>query len=482
MTPTIILQILFGAYVIATATFLISENRAPKSSFAWMLLFIVLPGLGVLVYLFVGRGYKAFVRKFRVTEQDAPAQLQDLLRLSSDQHDTALALMEHNNPIAARIATLVYSNPNSRITTSNRVTVLQDAKTTYPALIKAINQAKSSVHLHYYIWNGDTFGTRLLTILAQKVREGVEVRILYDPVGSFSGLGWQYLRKARAAGIEIRPFSPLWHIQTISYRNHRKIAVIDGSIGFTGGLNIGDEHLEPPEGFDRWRDTHIRLTGSVVWSLQAIFLIDWANATDEVLNPVPYFAALSEDDKAADLPVQICLSGPDSEYEAIRQLYFELIVSAEKQVLIQSPFFILDETLSEALKLKALSGVDVQVMISPNGPGQFLPYWAANTYALDVARAGVKVLHYDAGFLHAKTVCIDGKISSIGTANWDIRSFSINYELTAVIYDVGVSQQLVQAFEADVADCVAFDVATYRARGRLLRFRDSVARLAAPLL
>ena len=219
-----------------------------------------------------------------------------------------------------------------------------------------------------------------------------------------------------------------------------------------------------------------------MWSLQAIFLIDWANATDEVLDPAPYFAALSEDDKAADLPVQICLSGPDSEYEAIRQLYFELIVSAKKQVLIQSPFFILDETLSEALKLKALSGVDVQVMISPNGPGQFLPYWAANTYALDVARAGVKVLHYDAGFLHAKTVCIDGKISSIGTANWDIRSFSINYELTAVIYDVGVSQELVQAFEADVADCVAFDVATYRARGRLLRFRDSVARLAAPLL
>jgi cardiolipin synthase len=182
------------------------------------------------------------------------------------------------------------------------------------------------------------------------------------------------------------------------------------------------------------------------------------------------------------LAVQICLSGPDSEYATIRQLYFELIVCAKTQVLIQSLFFILDETLAEALKLKALSAIDVQVLISPNGPGQFLPYWAANTYALDAARGGVKVHHSKSEYLHAETVCVDGEISSIGSANWDIRSFSINYELTAVIYDQDVSHQLVAAFQADLANCVAFDTADYQSRGRSLRFRDSLARLASPLL
>ena len=482
MSAMFVLQIMFGAYVVVVSIFLISENRAPKSSFAWMLLFIVLPVLGLVIYLLVGRGYKAFVRKFQVKEQDAPSKIHGLLQDVRDQHDAALTRLTLENPIAARVATLVHSNANSRITTSNRVAVLQDAVETYPALLAAVEQATTSIHLNYYIWNGDTFGNRLLTLLAKKASEGVAVRILYDPVGSFSGLGWRYLRKARAAGIEIFPFSALWRVQSISYRNHRKIAVIDGAVGFTGGLNIGDEHLDPPPGFARWRDTHIRVTGSVVWSMQAIFLTDWANATDEVLDPLPLFPAVSHEDREANLAVQICLSGPDSEYEAIRQLYFELIVSAKTQVLIQSPFFILDETLADALKLKALSGVDVQVMISPKGPGQFLPYWAANTYASDVARAGVKVHHYTAGFLHSKTVCVDGEISSVGSANWDIRSFSINYELTAVIYDKDVSQQLVAAFQADLADCVAFDVASYNSRGRLLRFRDSLARLASPLL
>lgn len=482
MTASLFFQLLFASYVVLTAIFLISENRAPKSSFAWMLLFIVLPGVGLAIYLFVGRGYKAFMRKYQVTEQGTPAQLQDLIDTVAQEHDAVFTRFSQDDPIALRVATLVHSNANSRVTTSNRITVLQDADTTYPAMIDAIENAQHSVHLHYYIWNGDSIGTKLLKLLTRKVQDGGKVRILYDPVGSFSGLGWRYLRQARAAGIDIRPFSALWRIHTISYRNHRKIAVIDGLIGFTGGLNIGDEHLDPSPGFDRWRDTHIRVTGSVVWSLQAIFLIDWANATDEVLDPVRYFPALKDADLAADLPVQICLSGPDSEYEAIRQLYFEMIASAQTEVLIQSPFFILDESLAEALKLKALSGVDVQVMISPRGPGQFLPYWAANTYALDVARAGVKVQLYQAGFLHAKTVCIDGKISSIGSANWDIRSFAINYELTTVIYDEGVSRKLTEAFQADLENCTSFDVDAYMAQGRLMRFKDSVARLASPLL
>ncbi len=482
MSTFLTLQLFLVPYLLSVAAFIISENRTPKSTFAWMLAFALLPMVGLGIYLFFGRGHTAFMRKFRLTEQGAPQQMARLFAQVEAEHAEALARFDATNPTAKRLATLLNSNSNSLVTTCNKVDLLQNADLAYPALLTAMRHATRSIHLHYYSWNADSFGDRLLTLLAQKVAEGVEVRILYDPIGSFTLLSRRYLRHARAAGIQIKAFSQLWRIHTISYRNHRKIAVIDGAVGFTGGLNIGDEHLAPPAGFDRWRDTHIRLEGSAVWALQSIFLVDWVNATDETLDHARYFAPLPAPLLAQFVPVQICLSGPDSEYEAIRQLYFEMITSAETQVLIQSPFFILDETISEALKLKALSGVQVQVMISSAGPGQYLPYWAARTFAAEVARAGVDVQMYDAGYLHAKTICVDGKFCSVGSANWDIRSFSINYELTAVVYDAEIAGQLAASFAQDLAGCTKFDAEAYRQSPRLGRFRDSLARLASPLL
>lgn len=482
MSEFVILRIVFGAYLLGVTAFIISENRTPKSTLAWMLTFALLPPVGLGVYLFFGRGHKAFVRKFRLTEQGAPEAVSGLIAQTAAEHSQSLESFRKTSPMASRIAKLLHNNSNSMVTTSNSLEVLQNADLAYPAMVLAMEQARQSIHLHFYSWNADSFGDRLLDLLSRKVAQGVEVRILFDPIGSLNTLSRRYLRQARKAGIQIMPFSSLWRVHTISYRNHRKIAVIDGSIGFTGGLNVGDEHIAPPVGFDRWRDTHLRVKGSAVWALQGIFLVDWINATDEILDPATYFSDLSDDAKKANMPIQICLSGPDSEYEAIRQLYFEMISLAEHQVLIQSPFFILDETISEALKMKALSGVDVQVMISSAGPRQYLPYWAANTFAAEVAQAGVTVQMYEAGYLHSKTMCVDGKICSIGSANWDIRSFSINYELTAVIYDESIAMQLVSAFAEDLKGCVIFDPVEYAARPRLSRFKDSIARLASPLL
>ena len=447
-----------------------------------MLLFAILPGAGLAIYLLFGRGHKAFIRKHVLNEQTAPPVLGPMLSQTIAEHDKALMDFRENSKASARIATLVHSNSNSRVTTRNSVDVLQDAEAAYPAMIEALAGARDSIHLHYYSWGADNIGEGLLDLLAKKVKEGVEVRILYDPIGSWSRLSYRYLRRARKAGINIRPFSSIRELHTVSYRNHRKIALIDGKVAFVGGLNIGDEHIDPPSGFARWRDTNIKLRGSVVWSLQAIFLVDWSNATDEALSIARFFPPLSDSFDPDPTAVQICLSGPDSEYNAIRQLYFEMVVSAQEQVLIQSPFFILDETITEALKTKALSGVDVQVMISSAGPRQFVPYWAANTFAQDLALAGVTVQLYDAGYLHAKTICIDGAMCSIGSANWDIRSFSINYELTAVIYDTEIAKEIAAAIQADLAGCTRFDPDEYASRSRLGRFRDSVARLASPLL
>jgi cardiolipin synthase len=373
------------------------------------------------------------------------------------------------------------------VTTSNRVEVLQNAERKYPRLLEDLRAAKHSIHLQYYIWRPDSLGECLFDLLAEKVDEGVKVRILYDPVGSFGIKGAIYWRRLRDRGIECWPSSPLWRVHTISYRNHRKIAVVDGRVGYTGGLNIGLEHVDPgrvygPRGAGIWRDTHLRLTGLAVRALQRVFVVDWANATGQDLLQPEHFPDLSDSEPVDGQPVQLVLSGPDSDWRAVRQQYFGMIVGARERVRVQTPYFILEGSMAEALKTAALSGVDVSVMVAGGGPDQRLVYWAARTYLAEIATAGVEVLLYEGGFLHAKTVVTDGWVASIGSGNWDIRSFSINYELNALVYDTAVAAEIEAGFERDRARCRRFDPDQYRASPRLLQFRDSVARLVSPLL
>jgi cardiolipin synthase A/B len=314
------------------------------------------------------------------------------------------------------------------------------------------------------------------------VRSGVEVRLLYDPIGSQAHVGRRYVKEMLAAGIQMAPTSPRYQLHTISYRNHRKITVIDGVIGYTGGMNIGQEHLDGGAGFDSWRDTQVRLIGDSATILQAVFMVDWYNAVGENLFHAKYFPANAIDPAAGEIPVQILTSGPDSQWAAIRQLYSFMIVSAQRHVRMQSPFFVPDATLAEALRTAALSGVDVKVMVSARPSGNRLPDWAGNTFIDDIVTAGVRVFLYEKGYLHAKTISIDSEICSIGSANIDIRSFSINYELNAVFYSRQIARELERDFELDLHDCSEFDPEVYRDRGTSIRFRDSVARLLSPLL
>jgi cardiolipin synthase len=261
--------------------------------------------------------------------------------------------------------------------------------------------------------------------------------------------------------------------------------VIDGEIGYTGGLNLGDEHIDPAKaypgrGYGIWRDTHLRITGMAVRALQRVFAVDWANATGESLFTEDSFPGLSEEDGSH--PVQLVISGPDSDWRVIRAQYFGMIAAARARVRVQTPYFILDASLAEALKTAALSGIDVSIMVAETGPDQRLVYWAARTYLLDVATAGVEVLLYEGGFLHAKTVVTDGRVASVGSGNWDIRSFSINYELNALVFDTGIAAEIEAGYERDRASCSRFDPEAYREGPRVPRFRDSVARLVSPLL
>jgi cardiolipin synthase A/B len=493
MTWTAALGWFFAGYALLTGIYIVLENRRPQATLAWMLLFLALPGIGLVIYALFGRDRKAFSRERQLARQNLQVTAAPLIQQLLARQDAEIGRLETQSPVRRRLMSLVRHNSHSALTTRNRVVIQQDASVHYPSLMEDLRKAQRTIYLQYYTWADDRFTRELKAILVERARSGVEVRLLYDPFGSLFRLTRRYRRELSEGGVRWAPVSALYRLRTISYRNHRKIAVIDGRIGYTGGMNIGQEHLDGGPSFDSWRDTQVRLEGEGAAVLQVVFLIDWCNATGEDLFAADRFPSLgrgvppaaTENADASDgsVPVQILTSGPDSEWRAIRQLYFAMIMSAQRRVRLQSGFFILDATIAEALKSTALSGVDVDVMVSDRGEGlNQAPYWAANTYLAEIASAGARVHMYEKGYLHAKTISIDGEVCSVGSANLDIRSFSINYEVSAVIYDARLARELEAAFERDLEDCRPFDAAEYRRHSVLKRLRDSVARLLSPLL
>lgn len=479
MSTGALLSASIGLYAIVTGIFLISENRRPQSTLAWMLAFVFAPGIGVVLYILFGRNRKAFAGRNRIMTQTLESHTIPVLSPLLCRQDTEISRLESTSLSYRRLLNLVRQNSESVLTTFNTAEIQQNANVFYPSMISDLKAARHSIHLQYFIWRADIFGEELKKVLTAKARSGVEVRLLYDPLGSHADLSRTYVREMEAAGVRMVPTSPLYHVHTISYRNHRKLTVIDGKIGYVGGMNIGQEHLDGPKGYGSWRDTQLRIVGESAAVLQAVFLVDWYNSTKENILLYDYFPKTTTDERT---PIQILTSGPDAKWEAIQQLYAFMIATARHHVYLQSPYFILDASIAEALRTAALSGIDVRVMVSAPGANDVLPGWAANTFMAEVVDAGVRVFLYKAGYLHAKTISIDSEICSIGSANIDIRSFSINYELNAVLYSKSHSSQLERDFKRDLANCTEFDLAEYRKRGVLVRFRDSIARLVSPLL
>ncbi len=477
-----ILAVFLSVYALGMTVFLVSENRRPQATLAWILIFFLAPVIGGLIYILFGRDTKAFSKQSKLLRQDLEANARPLLSPLLSRQDAEIARLNYESVSYRKLMMLVRRNSRSALTNRNRVQIQQNASEFYPNMVEDIKAAQHSIHLQYFIWAADTFTEDLKEILSAKARAGVEVRLLYDPIGSQAHVGSAYVKKMLAAGIRMTPTSPLYRLHTISYRNHRKITVIDGAIGYTGGMNIGKEHLDGGEGFDSWRDTQVRIVGESVAVLQAVFMVDWYNAVRENLFSTAYFPMSPTASNDGDVPVQILTSGPDSHWAAIRQLYSFMIVSAKKHVFIQSPYFVPDATIAESLMSAAFSGVDVRVMLSARASGNRVPAWAGNTFMADVVDAGVRVFLYQKGYLHAKTISIDSEVCSIGSANIDIRSFSINYELNAVFYSRQLAGELEKDFERDLVYCTEFDPKEYEKRNVAERFRDSVARVFSPLL
>jgi len=477
------LWLLLVIYAIIITAVIILDNRSPQSTFAWLFLMLALPGVGLLVYLFFGRGYRAFSSEVKLARVEVGAEADSILRPLRGAEAGYIEKIAREKPASyrRRLLEMVRRNSSSALTAYNQVEILQNATEKYPRLMADIRAAQHSIHMIYFIWTEDEFTLQLKDALIERARAGVKVRALVDQ--SNFVVSKQYQGDLHAGGVDIRPykiFKQIWSLHTANYRSHRKTVVVDGKIGYVGGMNLDKEQLPGNNPLGDWRDTHLRIEGEAALALQASFAASWLTTTGEKVVDPSYYPAT--DKSKPFIPIQITQSGPDSQWKAMQQLYFLMIMAAEKTCYIQSPFFIPDTSLLEALKAAALSGVDVRIICTPRGASYQLPYRAAHTYFADVARAGAKVYLYNKGYFHCKTINIDSSVCAIGTANFDIRSFQLNYETMAVVYDDAIARELEADFMADLNDCDEWSLEDYEKSPAARRLVDSIFRLASPIL
>lgn len=456
------------------------ERRNIGATWAWLMVLLFLPVVGFVAYVFFGQNLSK--RKMYKLSRDTEEMLN---RVIEDQRsDFRRRAVVFREPAMNRYRDMMYMNlmsSSAMFSQNNDVSIFTDGDEKFGALERDIRQAKHSIHLLYYIVKDDALGNRLLDALAAKAAEGVEVRFLYDEVGCHR-LSPRFFQRLTKAGGQAAAFFPskIPYINIrVNYRNHRKLVIIDGKYGYIGGFNVGDEYLGLDKRFGYWRDTHLRIEGDAVLQMQIQFMLDWNLASPSKVPVSELYFPASPSVGAAG--VQIVSSGPNFPIEHTRNLYLKMIHAAKECVFIQTPYFIPDESVLTALKMAILSGVDVRIMI-PGKPDKKMVYWASYSYLGDLLELGMRCFLYNKGFLHAKTIVADGDVASVGTANFDIRSFRLNFEVNAVLYDSGTAGKLRAAFEEDMKHCRELTFAEYRDRPKIEFFRESCIRLVSPIL
>ena len=471
---------------------IILENRDPSKTVTWLLIFILLPGLGLIIYAIFGRN----LRKIKIFKTQELAnnmkeeklfrnldEINNLIKLEQDTINVSKLLKDNEeDSIKLKIISLLLNTGMFPFTTNNKVNIFVDGNEKFESLIKDIENAKDHIHLEYFIIKDSQIGRKIKNLLIKKSMENVKIKILYDDVGCWRF--WfhrEFFNEMKSYGIEIVPFLPTKFPiigGKLNYRNHRKVVVIDGHIGYTGGINIGDEYMGKNKKFGYWRDTHIRIEGTSVYMLQMTFLIDWYYNTKEVLLSTNYFPSL---DNIGNSMLQVVASGPDSDWEAIHYAYFLAICQAKRSIYIETPYFIPDESILRALKSAALSGVDVRI-IFPKIADHKIVNIASYSYFEDILRSGGKVYLYEKGFIHSKVIIIDDSIASTGSANMDLRSFMLNFEINAFIYDRKVIDLMKEDFFEDIKNSKEIDKDDFKNRSIIQKTKESIARLFSPIL
>jgi len=455
------------------------ERRKPTATLSWLLVMLFLPGLGFVLYLFLGQDLRK-ERLFYIKEGEE-RELYPLVQQQDEfLHNNQLVF---NNKRINEFKNLIHLHLTNQalFTQDNSVEIFENGKSLFRDIMASLERAEKYIHLQYYIIRSDSLGHAILDLLVQKARAGVEIKLLYDGMGCMH-LPRNFFRPLIEAGGKTASFFPplLPYINLrINYRNHRKICLIDGEEGFVGGFNIGNEYLGISKEYGFWRDTHIRIKGSALDELELRFLLDWRYAShDNFIADAKYFPNRAEQGQTG---IQIVSSGPDSKWSSIKNGYLKMISSARRNIYLQTPYFVPDDSILEALKIAALSGIEVCLII-PGKPDHFFVHWASLSYVGELLEAGVRCYTYNRGFIHSKLIVIDGLVSTVGTANLDIRSFDLNFEVNAFIYDEEVSQKFETAFINDLNDCTEITMENYLSRSVSVRVKEAFCRLLSPLL
>ncbi len=465
-------------FVIAVVFF---ERKNPASSLAWILVLVFLPVVGFVLYLFLGTGFRVNKRKKYALKAVSDNLYNTYIVKHLNIGRSRVFMNAHEN--STRLLTYLKKEGEGIFTDNNSTEVFTDGKAMFKRMLDDMRQAKHHIHVLFYIFRDDELGREIISILTDKAKQGVEVRLIYDSVGTLMAFDTPF-RGLIAAGGEVAAFSPIFstlnsHLR-LNYRNHRKIVVVDGVIGYVGGMNAGVEYMGGDKRLTPWRDTHLRLTGSSVWFLQERFIMDWGHSSD--LNPhdIDVATYFPEPPQTGSTGVQIISSGPDTFESPIKSGMLTMIYAAQKNIYIQTPYFAPDASFFDALRIAAHSDVDVRLMIPVLCDYQIV-HMATMGYVKDALECGVKIYMYK-GFLHAKTMVADGQIATIGTTNITNRSFTLDFEVNAFVYDKAFASNCEQIFLKDQENSTPVGGDYFKKKGVWTRAGYNFARLFAPMM
>lgn len=463
--------ILYFVIVITSVVLVLRENRNPIRALSWVIALIFLPGIGLIFYLFFGRSMRGEMlsqanrRRLQHSVQTSRVKLQDT-NLNKEQKNLVI------------LGTQVGGYP---LTYNNEINIFTDGPSKFESLKIDLNKAVRSIYLQYYIFLDDKIGSEISDILIRKAREGIDVKVIYDHVGSFSASN-KFFKKMREGGVEVRPFFRVNFPQfanRINWRNHRKIVVIDEETGYIGGMNIADRYAygQGPSS-EVWRDTHFRVKGDIVESLTYSFFVDWNFQEKE-----PYIPSLqnTKEEQKNERGIQLVTGGPISKWDNLSLMFLKAITSAKRLIWIQTPYFLPTDALFNALQAAALSNIDVRIMM-PAHTDSLLLHYASFSYITQCLAAGIKIYLYQPGMLHAKAMIIDDDLVTAGSTNFDFRSFENNFECNLFILDSEVNSKMRDIFYEDMKQCEKLQKEKWRKRPLSHRFLESLLRLVSPIL
>ncbi|MBQ2311963.1 MAG: cardiolipin synthase [Firmicutes bacterium] len=456
-----------------------AERKRPSSTIAWIMLLFVLPGAGIVLYIMLSQ----LLARYRLSSLSSSMHFRNNPFLLDQKRSINEGSFHFVNTQAAAWRQLIKFNQeyaSAYLTQNNEIKIFTAGQECFNSMFEDLKAAKSSINMEFFIMKPDYIGLELVRILTEKAREGVKVKLLLDAMGC-RRMRRKHFDELRSAGGQVVFFFPARIFKLdlkLNYRNHRKLLIIDNTIAYIGGLNAAKEYVGDSRKFGGWRDTHLRIRGGSVFDIDSRFIMDWnfANGQEIELNVADYPV-----DTSLDCAVQVVSSGPESQETEIKFGYLKMINSAKRSIYIQSPYLVPDESIFEALKTAAVSGVDVRIMIPPMPDHPFV-YWVTYQNLGTLVSYGAKAYIYEKGFLHSKTIVVDDEAASVGSANFDIRSFELNFECNVFAYDREIAIELRKAFEDDMKNSRRLTQEDYERRSNWIKVKESVSRLITDIL